>query len=86
MTTHELDDMQTPIGSVLGQAGEEGLILELSGERSFAVLPLDDDVLDFLMERSPEFIEECRRIRERMRAGDRVSHSAVRKMFSTDPR
>lgn len=86
MTTHELGDMQTPIGDVLDQTGQEGLILGISGEPSFAVLPLDEEVLDFLIERDPRFIEECSRIREQMREGKRISHADVREMFTGDPR
>lgn len=43
----------------------------------FAVLPLDDDVIDLLLERSPTLIEECRQIRERMNRGQYLTHEQM---------
>jgi hypothetical protein len=82
MTMHELDNLQNPVKDVLDHAGQDGVILGVEGEPSYAVLPLDDDVLDFLIERNPRFIEECRQLREQMRAGKGVSHEDVKRMFS----
>jgi hypothetical protein len=74
--------MDTSLKDVLEHAGQDGVILGVEGEPSFAVLPLDDDVIDFLIERNPKFIEECRQIREQMRAGMGIPHEEVKKMFS----
>jgi hypothetical protein len=84
MTLYDLDNMPAPIGDVLHNAGSEGVLLGVGGEPSFAELPLDEEVLDLLIERNPRFIEECRQIKERMRLGNRVSHEDVRAMFSAD--
>lgn len=51
---------------------------------SITVLPLDDEVLDLLLERNPIFIEECRQIRERMRQGDYVTCEEALQMFRAD--
>jgi uncharacterized coiled-coil DUF342 family protein len=42
-----------------------------------AVLSLDDEVLDLLLERSPSLIEECRQIRERMKQGEYLTHEEM---------
>jgi hypothetical protein len=49
-----------------------------------AVLPLDDDVLDLLLERNPTFIEECPQIRERMRQGHFVTFEEALQRFKED--
>ena len=42
-----------------------------------AVLPLDDDLLDYLLERSLSLIAECQRLRQELAAGDFVTHEEV---------
>ena len=64
MTTHPVCDPNTPIGDILRAAGSEGLLLESEGRGRFALLPLDDEVIDLLMERSPMFRAECQGIRD----------------------
>ena len=70
--------------SVLKQARSEPVVLQAEEEGDFAVLPLDDDVLDLLLERDPAFIEECRQIRERRRQGDYVTYEDALQKFSQD--
>ena len=67
-----------------GARNAEPVVLQAEEEGDFAVLPLDDDVLDLLLERNPAFIEECRQIRERMRQGDYVTYEAALEMFRQD--
>ena len=43
----------TPIGEILKAAGTDGIVLESEGQGRYAVIPLDDDLIDFLVERSP---------------------------------
>jgi hypothetical protein len=84
MTLQHISDLKTPIGDVLPAPGTQGVLLEAEGKAQYAIMPLDDDLLDYLLERNPKLIEECRQIRERMRAGKSHSHDAVRKMFTED--
>lgn len=83
MTIHRLKDLKTPIGDVLKEAGNGGVLLESAGNHPFALIPLDDDLIDFLIERNPKFIEECRQIRQRMDSGEFRSHEEVKKLFPT---
>ena len=68
MSVRSVTDLKTPIGDFLDDAGAEGVVLEAEGRGRYAVLPLDDDLLDYLVARNPTFIDTCRQIRERMRA------------------
>ena len=81
MTIHRLKDLQTPIGDVLKVVGPDGVLLESNGNPEFALMPLDDDLIDFLIERNPKLIEECRQIWQRMDAGQFRSHDDVKKLF-----
>jgi hypothetical protein len=82
MTLQILSDPNTPIGDVLKAAGSEGLLLESEGQARYAVIPLDDELLDYLIERSPKLIEQCRQIRERMRAGRFHTHDQVKALLA----
>ena len=44
----------------------EPLIFKTEGKENFDLLPMDDERLDLLLERSPRLIERCRQIRERV--------------------
>ena len=81
MTIQHLKDLKKPIGDILKDMGPEGVLLESAQER-YAVIPLDDDLIDFLIERSPKFAEDCKLIRERMKAGAFKSHQEVRELLS----
>ena len=82
MTFQVLSDPNTPLSDVLKAAGSEGLLLASEGQASYAVMPLDDDLLDYLIERDPKFIEACRQIRERMRAGRFHTHDQVKTLLA----
>jgi hypothetical protein len=86
MTVHVLSDLKKPICEILQEMGRDGALLGSKGKARFALLPLDDDLLDFLLEHSPKFIAECRRIRKDMEAGNYYTHEEVRRMFGLDKR
>ena len=84
MTVHHVSDPKTPIGEILQAAGSEGILLESHEQNRCAVIPLDDDLIDYLIERNPKFIAECREIRDRMRVGQSHSHDDVKRMLASD--
>ena len=84
MTVQHVSDPSTPISEVLKTAGSEGILLESEDQTRFALLLLDDDVMDFLIERSPAFRDRCRGIRERMDAGQFQTHKDVRKTLASE--
>jgi hypothetical protein len=77
MTIHRLRDLRTPIGEVLGAADQDGVMIEVEEQPLYALLPLDDDLLDFLLEHNPRLIAESRQLRQRMEAGEFMSHEEV---------
>jgi hypothetical protein len=81
MTLRHLNNLKTPIGEVIEAAGGEGVLIESEGRPPYAVMPLDDDLLDYLLEHSAVLIEECSQIRQRMRQGQFQSHDEVKRMF-----
>ncbi len=81
MTTRPVSDPKTPIGEILKAAGSEGIVLDSEGQGRYALLPLDDDVIDLLIERSPSFRAECHEIRQRMESGQFQTNDDVRKQL-----
>ena len=81
MTVQPIPDMNTPIGQIIKAAGSEGIVLESEDQERYALLPLDDDVIDLLIERSPSFRVLCREIRERMDSGQFQTHEEVRRQL-----
>jgi len=65
------------IVALLDRARRETLILRAENSGDFALLPVDDDVIDLLLERNPIFIQECREIQKRMEQGDYLTHEQV---------
>lgn len=84
MTGQHVTDLKTPIGEILQAAGPDGVLLETEGPNRYALIPLDDDLIDYLIERSPKFIEVCRQVRERMRAGRFHTHDVVKKLLLSE--
>lgn len=78
MTVYRVQDRKTPIGTILDAADTDGVLVETNDIVSHVILPLDDDLLDYLLERKTEFIAECRAIRARMNAGAVFSHEDAR--------
>ncbi len=81
MTMQSVSDPNTPIGEILKAAGSEGIVLESEGQGHYALLPLDDDVIDLLIERSPKLRADCQDIRERMNSGQFQTHEDVRRQL-----
>lgn len=81
MTLRHIDNLKAPIGEVIKAAAGDGVLIEPEGQPAYAMMPLDDELLDYLLERDPGFIEDCVRIRDRMRQGEFRSHADVRRMF-----
>jgi imidazoleglycerol phosphate dehydratase HisB len=79
-------DGAAAIGPILRAAGRKGLLLESNRYGEFAVLPMDDDLLDYLLEHSPRLIAECEAIRRRMDAGHYKTLEEVKRMFAADLR
>ncbi len=81
MTVQRVTDLNTPIGDILQAAGSDGVLLESAGQARYAIIPLDDDLIDYLIERSPKFAEACQQIRQRMRAGHFRTHEEVKQLL-----
>jgi hypothetical protein len=81
MTIRSVSDPKTPISEILKAVGSDGLLLESEGQARYAVIPLDDDLIDYLVERSPKFIDVCRQIRARMTAGRFHTHEMVKALL-----
>jgi hypothetical protein len=77
VTTHVLRDPTTPIGEILKAARPDGIVLETESQAHFAVIPLDDDVIDLLIERNPRFRSVCQEIRTQMESGQFKTHDEV---------
>ncbi len=81
----QVHDTKTPIGEILKAAEAGGVVVESDSKARYAILPLDDDLLDYLIEHNPKFIAECEEIRSRMRSGHSKSHDEVRNLFAEPP-
>jgi hypothetical protein len=81
MSIHPVSDPTTPIGEILKAAGSEGVLLESEEQGRFALLPLDDEVIDLLIERNSEFHTDCLEIRKRMDAGQFTTHQDARRQL-----
>jgi len=81
MKTLKLTDRKIPFGDLLENAPADGVLIKTKGHLTYALMPLDDNLLDYLLERDPKFIAECRAISKRMKSGQRHSHAEVLKLF-----
>jgi hypothetical protein len=79
MKTKEIRDLNVSLGTILKSLGAKGGVLDIAGKKGYVLLPLDDEIVDDLLERSPKLIKECRQIRARMAAGQFVGHAQVKK-------
>ncbi|MGP0065382.1 MAG: hypothetical protein ACLQGP_17490 [Isosphaeraceae bacterium] len=82
MIVQHVSHPKTPIGEILKAAGSEGVLLESEDQGRYALIPLDDDLIDDLIERSPKFRADCREIRGRMDAGEFQTHDEVRRQLA----
>jgi hypothetical protein len=74
-------DTRASMNELIAQARREPLFFETDDKEIFVLLPVDDQLLDLLLERSPWLIEKCRQIRERMTQGEYWTHEQVLEMF-----
>jgi hypothetical protein len=84
MTIQPVPDPKTPIGEILKAAAPDGLVLESEDQGRYALLPLDEDLMDFLVERNPKFRAVCRQIRTRMDAGQFLTQEEVKRKLAGD--
>ncbi|HYF49911.1 MAG TPA: hypothetical protein VEJ63_10920 [Planctomycetota bacterium] len=85
MKTRTIDNPHAPIGEYIKAAKKKGLLLKSSQKQSYALMPLDDDLIDYLLERSPKLIRECQRIREEMRQGRSLTLDQVEAKYGLRP-
>jgi hypothetical protein len=81
MIVQAVSKPDTPIGEILKAAGSDWVLLESEFQGSFAPIPLDDDLIDFLIERNPRFRADCHEIRGRMQARESQTHEDVRRQL-----
>lgn len=84
MTIQHVTDLKTPIGDILQAVGPEGILIESADQTRYAVMPLDDDLVDYLIERNPNFTGSCVRIRQEMRAGKFHTHEEVKRLLADE--
>ena len=84
MSFPSLSDPKMPIGDVLKVVGHSGMVLESESHVQYALLPLDEEVIDLLIERSPEFRAHCREIRGRMDSGEFQTHADVKRQLLSE--
>jgi len=77
MGIEKINHEDSEIAALLDRARREPLILRSEESGDFALLPVDEDVLDLLLERDPVFIQECREIQKRMEQGEYLTHEQV---------
>jgi hypothetical protein len=77
MAIESIRPENSEIAALLDRARQEPLVLRSATAGDFALLPVDDDVLDLLLERDPVFIQESREIRKRMEQGDYLTLEQV---------
>lgn len=77
MPVENISASESHLTALLAKAREEPIILKTPAAGEFALLPLDDEVIDLLIERHPRLLEECREIRARMKQGAYRTHEQV---------
>jgi hypothetical protein len=74
-------NLDRSIGDLISELGPGGGLIEAHGTTRYAVIPVDDELLDLLIERDPSFSNHCKVIRTSMNAGQFHTHEEVRKRF-----
>jgi len=72
-----IDQNNAEVTALLDKAANEPVILRTERSGEFALLPLDEEVIDLLLERNPQLIAECRAIGERMASGQYVTQAQM---------
>ena len=81
MTFRHIKNLKTPIGKFLKEAASKGVVVETKKHKQIAMIPLDDDLIDYLLERSPKLIKECQKIRAEMKY---KTQEEVKRMFAKE--
>jgi hypothetical protein len=84
MAVMKAAETSASIGELIDQARDEPLIFETEAKENFVLLPMDDALLDLLLERSPRLIERCRQIREQVAQGEYWTHEQVLEMLQEE--
>ena len=84
MTVKRIDDLKTPIGKIIREAGKDAVLVKSGRKKEFMVLPVDDEVLDLLLERSPRLLRECAQARKEIREGKFRTLEQVMETFKED--
>jgi hypothetical protein len=79
MSVSRITNLDARLGDVLPAASPGGALIG-EGDAQYALMPLDDDVLDLLLERDPALAAHCNAIRNAMHAGQFQSHEAIKKL------
>jgi hypothetical protein len=53
MKTKRIRDLKISLGTILKSLGAKGGVVEIAEEKGYLLLPLDDELVDSLLERSP---------------------------------
>jgi hypothetical protein len=77
MPVEPISPNEEHLTALLDKARHEPMILQTTTAGDFALLPLDDEVIDLLLERHPTFTRECQAIRTRMQQGAYRTHEQV---------
>lgn len=85
MPVETVSPNETHLTALLNKARREPIVLKAAGAGEFALLPLDDEVIDLLLERHPKFIAECDEIRHRMKQGLYHTHDQVLASLRDEP-
>ena len=85
MAVETISHNETHLTALLDKARGEPVILKAASSGEFALLPLDDEVIDLLLERHPKFIAECGEIRRRMQHGVYYTHDQVLAALRDEP-
>jgi hypothetical protein len=84
MCVERVNPTDAGVTALLVKATTEPVILKTESSGDFALLPLDEDLIDLLLERNPRLIAECREIGERMAQGKYLSHQQALEALGDD--
>jgi hypothetical protein len=77
MPIENISPDQSHLTALLDKALQEPIVLKSAAVGDFVLLPLDDEVIDLLLERHPGLIAECREIRSRMKRDAYRTHDQL---------
>ncbi|HLX64769.1 MAG TPA: hypothetical protein VKX17_26090 [Planctomycetota bacterium] len=71
MKRAHFEDLTISLGEALKLSGKRGALIGEKNEPRYILLPLDDALIDYLVERSPKFNREMAESRKRTKNGER---------------